>query len=232
MMNCEQARKLFDAYLNGELAGSLATEFAAHRVRCGDCRRALAILQVTGHVLASDDDETALSEEFTDRLLACTRQPSKERSPWRRRILWIGGPLATAAAVALVLLGVFHRRPTQVAGERSLMFDPMLELESTAPGLQGMDPDDGGKEGASGNVGMTQLGQQLQDGIEAKRQSGKYLQEALDVTVLKLLNSLDAPPKPPNTPAEPAVPAPSQDQGNEETEDEEDDAPSDESGPP
>ncbi len=72
IMNCEQAANLFDAHLDGVLSQSLETELAAHRVKCAMCRQDLALLEVAGHVIASDgavDDQ--LEEDFTDRLLAC-----------------------------------------------------------------------------------------------------------------------------------------------------------------
>ncbi len=66
-MNCEQARNLFDAFLDQSLSGSLATEFGAHRLACNQCRRELALLEVAGHVIAADSEAPLIGDEFTDR---------------------------------------------------------------------------------------------------------------------------------------------------------------------
>ena len=88
-MDCAQAQALFQTHLDGELTGSLAAEFAAHKLTCGTCRRELALLEVTGHVIAADQDVPLLGDEFTDRLIAIATQ----RKPWyqRPRTLWAMG---------------------------------------------------------------------------------------------------------------------------------------------
>lgn len=97
-MNCTQACNLFDAYLDGELTGSLAAEFGAHHLACADCRRELALLEVTGHVIASDTDMPLLSSEFTERLLQCAvAQPAGHRTR-TRWLIWSIAPVAAAAA--------------------------------------------------------------------------------------------------------------------------------------
>ena len=101
-MNCKEARHLFDTYLDGELSGSMADEFNAHRLRCATCRRELALLEVTGHVISADTDTPLLDEEFTDRLLQAA---IAERRPWLRgrRLIYSISSLAAAACLALVL---------------------------------------------------------------------------------------------------------------------------------
>ena len=101
-MNCTQAQELFDTYLDGELTGPLATEFAAHKLQCAACRRELALLEVTGHVISTDTATPSLSAEFTDRLLSCALTAPL---PWYRRrsmLLRLGSGLAAAACIALV----------------------------------------------------------------------------------------------------------------------------------
>lgn len=119
-MDCRQAQQLFDAYLDGELSASLATELGAHRVQCGSCRRALALLEVSGHILRADHEVASPRQEFTDRLLACMDRPE---STWTQRVWRLGlatGGLAAAAVVALAFVGVFDSRSRGVvAGERA-----------------------------------------------------------------------------------------------------------------
>ena len=102
-MNCTQAQELFNTYLDGDLTGSLATEFAAHKLHCPACRRELALLEVTGHVISADTASPLLSDEFTERLLSLTISAPV---PWYRRrrlLLRVGAPLAAAACLALVV---------------------------------------------------------------------------------------------------------------------------------
>jgi len=101
-MNCKQAQDLFNAHLDGDLTGSLAAEFAAHKLQCASCRRELALLEVTGHVLAADTRTPSLDAEFTDRLIACATAPAPRRLlPGRRTLLAVFGPLAAAACLLL-----------------------------------------------------------------------------------------------------------------------------------
>ncbi len=108
-MNCDQARNLFDAYMDGELMATLATEFAAHRLDCEDCRRRLALLEVVEHVVKTDEQEPeGLCDAFTDRLMACLpTAPSRHSWLKDRRLLYLGAALAAAAAVAFLMYGPY-----------------------------------------------------------------------------------------------------------------------------
>jgi len=149
-MDCEQARQLFDAYLDGELGSALATELGAHRVRCAECRQALALLEVSEHLITSDPERRELGTNFTHRLLACMDMPDEnwrpavngpsgriaEREPMvsrlRRGLFW-AGVSAAAAMVALAFLGAFDRRgESRVAGLTVL--DPSAKARSGSNG--------------------------------------------------------------------------------------------------
>ncbi len=185
-MRCEEARQLFDSYLDGELPAGLATELGAHRLRCSDCRRALALLEVSGHIIASDREPVALGDDFEDRLLACV-EPRLAR--WRRRIrrtLYIGPPLAAAAVIALAFLGFFDRPDAVVAGkkETSPVYVPGKQPR------QAFEPQMLQPEERTNSVEERQLRDwviQTQQNLAAKRESGKSLQKALDITILQTL---------------------------------------------
>ena len=118
-MDCQQARNLFDAYLDGELSPALETELAAHRLNCPDCRHALALLEVVGHVVGADaDHDPGLDDEFTHRLLGCLQQSQPVQRPIWVRSWFVGGSLlAAAAALALVFTLMFRGPEPRVAGE-------------------------------------------------------------------------------------------------------------------
>ncbi len=116
-MHCEQAKSLIDAYLDGDLAPTLANELSAHCMQCPDCRQTLALSEVAGHLVSADSDSVALDDEFTDRLMACIDLPGDSRAARLWRIARIGVPVAAAAVVGFALLGLFD--PEQrVAGEK------------------------------------------------------------------------------------------------------------------
>lgn len=133
-MDCRQAQQLFDAYLDGELSPSLATELGAHRVQCADCRRALALLEVSGHIISADHDEIIPDEAFTDRLLACMDEPNPAITHQIWRVATIGGGLAAAALVALAFLGMFdtgNRGVVAGVREEGTARPPVATLSST-----------------------------------------------------------------------------------------------------
>ena len=141
-MDCEQARNLFDTYLDGELTGSLAAEFGAHKLNCSACRRELALLEVAGHVIAADTDTPLLSEEFSERLLACAMSAQR---PWYRRkrsILYVGGPLAAAACVALLVSAFYHAPGAAAGGHRPpapMVLDEVDRVETPAELLENVE---------------------------------------------------------------------------------------------
>ena len=118
-MNCEQARNLFDAYLDKGMSPSLETEFGAHRLQCAQCRHELALMEVAGHVISADGRaEDTLDPEFTQRLLACV-DSSRPAGLGRRRAMWIGGSVLAAAASLLIVFTLFFSGPeARVAGKR------------------------------------------------------------------------------------------------------------------
>lgn len=184
-MRCTEAKRLFDPYLDGELSTALRAELDAHRLECADCRRSLAILEVTGHVLAAPTQERALPRDFTDRLMACVETPRQYRWNQFRRYVYAGVPLAAAAVIALAFLGAFDRSgPSKVAGVKvEPVLAPMVE-PSTGPNPSPQDVQ-------AAQRAIDEWIAQMRAGAEIKRQNEKSLQKAVDVTVLQLLDILE-----------------------------------------
>ncbi len=186
-MRCEEARQLFDAYLDGELAPSLATELGAHRVHCPDCRRSLALLEVSGHIISSDRDPVSVPEDFSDRLLACVEVREHAWPARVRRILYVAGPIAAAAVIALAFLGFFDRgRDTLVAGvkvEPTHVEAGVTASHSIAPFLSAQD-----REAAERAIDLWI--EQMQSHKAAKAKSGDSAQEPSDLTILQVLEML------------------------------------------
>lgn len=107
-MNCLQAEQLFDAYLDGQLAGSLRLEFDAHRLRCRRCQQTLAMLESVGTLIATDTAQPPLPGDFTDRVMAQISHRAARRPRPLRRLLLVAGAVCQAAAV---LAFVFYWMP-------------------------------------------------------------------------------------------------------------------------
>lgn len=118
-MDCQQARNLFDSYLDGELSGTLATELDAHRLQCPTCRQELALLEVAGHVIAVEPEPgEGLSEDFPDRLLACVEPRSIKPATRLRRPMVIGASLLALAASVVLVVALIRSPTPKVAGEK------------------------------------------------------------------------------------------------------------------
>ena len=189
-MDCKQAQQLFDAYLDGELSPGLATELGAHRLKCPQCRRALALMEVSGHVVASDRDPVSLSGDFSDRLVACIEPKASRRMVRLRRSLYVAGPLAAAAVVALALVGVFDGPEPKILGNTERM-DPEAARQLHEPAPKGDVPQTAESPGSAEEQLLQEWIEETQKNIAAKRESGESLQKALDLTVLQLLDILN-----------------------------------------
>ena len=191
-MNCEQARQLFDAYLDGELPPALATELGAHRVNCPECRQALALLEVTGHIIASDREPVILRDDFSERLLECM-DTRDARWPYRlRRILYISGPLAAAAVIALAFLGVFDRHDTRVASEKTEAAVAPSMIEGGARGAT-EEMDEAELEAiADADRALEEWVERTQENLNAKLESGEKLREYFDLTIFQWLDIVNS----------------------------------------
>lgn len=182
-MRCEEARKLFDAYLDGELSPSLATELGAHRVHCAACRRSLALLEVSGHIISSDREPVTVPEDFSERLLACVDVREHSWPAKVRRSLYVVGPLAAAAVIAMAFLGFFDRgRDSRVAGVK---VEPApVEAGAPRPNV----PSAYDREAAERAIDLW-IGQ-MQSNKAAKTGTGESTPKPPDLTILQILEML------------------------------------------
>jgi len=187
-MNCTQARQLFDAYLDGELSPSLTTELSVHRLHCPDCRRALALMEVSGRVLRDAREPVELGEDFTERLLACVDEPRRLGFPRLPRWVLVAGPLAAAAVLLFAMSGLFGGGKTMVAGVK---VEPVTPPPPVAISDEVVIPHAPSNPNESAELALRDWIDKMQKKIEEKRQSGKTLQTTLDLTILQLLDILE-----------------------------------------
>jgi len=225
-MDCEQAQKLFDAYLDGELSPGMTTELGAHRLQCPECRRALALLEVSGHIVATDYEPRNIPADFTDRLLACMAPVGRGWVRGAQRVLYVGVPVAAAAVVALAFLGVFDPDPGQAAGHKEQAPPNAFRMIEPKP-AQERPMIDGEEAAFEAEQRFSQWLISTQKNIEAKEKSGQSLQNMMDMTILQILDVLqqaddaagrsEQPDKPASLP--PAPPAKPQTAGYHDVED-------------
>ena len=102
-MNCQEAERLFDAFLDDELSGALRLEFDAHRLRCRDCQQKLAMLEACEHIFARDARVPRLSDDFTERVIGeIAERGVRPRRTLSMRTLMTCAALLPAAAVLLI----------------------------------------------------------------------------------------------------------------------------------
>jgi hypothetical protein len=107
-MNCSEAERLFDAYLDGELNGSLRFEFDAHRLHCPMCQRKLAMMEACEHILVGDQRGPALSDDFTERVMSQVSIRGEQMRRSRTIKLFIGAAVTMQAAAAVVFVIVWN----------------------------------------------------------------------------------------------------------------------------
>lgn len=107
-MNCSEAERLFDAYLDRELNGSLRFEFDAHRLHCPICQRKLAMMEACEHILVGDSRGPALSDDFTARVMGDISIRSEQIRRTRYLKLFVGGMVAMQAAAAVAFAIIWN----------------------------------------------------------------------------------------------------------------------------
>jgi hypothetical protein len=192
-MDCTAAKSLLNAYLDGELSGSLAAEFAAHKLQCPACRRELALLEVTGHVLAADTDVPQLDEDFTDRLIACAAAPAPLHRRHRRLLLVIGAPLAAAASLLLVVsLYMMSPKPADEGKPReTLVLDHIERMDSAQEMLEQIEQ---ARRVHPDNAELAELERALRERVDqianGSEQGADLLENYGKLTIMELLESM------------------------------------------
>jgi len=188
-MNCEQARNLFDAYLDGELSPALETELHAHRLQCPACRHELAVMEVAGHVIHSDAGEPKLDADFSNRLLACIEPVAEPRRRRYRLVVRVGTGLAAAACLTLAVLSQWRPKP-QVAGK--IVDGPAVSYSDGPTTTTGAAEHSGTTEeaGPALEEAAARLRNRFEDVVLQTRESSSTLKELGQMTLLELFDAL------------------------------------------
>lgn len=104
-MKCSEFERLVDAYLDGELSSSLRLEFDAHRLHCRRCQLLMVMMEAVETVVASDNHEPRLSDDFTERVMAGVKRsrPASLRLRPTRVAVAVAALLQAAAVLYLAV---------------------------------------------------------------------------------------------------------------------------------
>jgi hypothetical protein len=123
-MNCSDCEQLFDAYLDGQLSGTLRLEFDAHRLRCRHCQQTVAMLETIGHVVAAEDTPPELPASFATDVVGRIERRQKHRSRRVIRLTLVSATVLQAAAVlvlAILFAGQDEPPPVPMTAETALL---------------------------------------------------------------------------------------------------------------
>jgi hypothetical protein len=124
--------------VDGELSPAMRAEMHAHRLKCPECSRELAVIEACADVLYTDRREPALSADFTDRVLAglgAVRPSAAHR--WRRIALYVSSPVAAAAVLAFMFTALVQppARTPMVQGISQRLPDNMAKNYAAVQGM-------------------------------------------------------------------------------------------------
>jgi len=122
-MNCSEAEQFFDAFLDGELAGSLRLEFDAHRLRCPVCQQKLAMMEACEHIVARDTHMPAPPEDFTDRVMKEIGQRRVIKLHVRRRRIAVAASILVPAAMIVLFAIVWPFSMDSGSGDGAAVVD-------------------------------------------------------------------------------------------------------------
>jgi anti-sigma factor RsiW len=144
-MNCEDAAKLIDAYLDGELDAATCVQVEEHLAVCSTCREKLESRQVLTALVAEEAPRHVASPFLATRIRAALRaegseEPVAAKAPWWSflSLRWIYS--GVGGAVAVIALTMFLSGPgafTQLAQEgiddhvRSQQLNHLMDVVST-----------------------------------------------------------------------------------------------------
>ncbi len=134
-MNCPEFETLLDAYLDGQLAGTLRLEFDAHRLNCRRCQQTVALLESAGHVIAADADVPDLPADFSARVMRDLAAPAPKtlRFPATRVAVFAAALAQIAAALLFVVLWQISTPPPAADRARDIAVQASPAADPTRP---------------------------------------------------------------------------------------------------
>lgn len=143
-MSCEEAERLLDAYLDGELELSQQLELEQHLSGCPECQTALEQRREFRTFFVAAAPTYKAPPELRDKVLATTRQePSQPRAQARRFSFWRQPWLYAAALLAIGLpiawMNFYGNREGRFAAQavsnyrRALFVDHLCDVISQDP---------------------------------------------------------------------------------------------------
>ena len=143
-MNCEEAERFLDAYLDGELELSQQLELEQHLSGCPECQAALEQRREFRAFFAAAAPTFKAPPGLREKVLAATRQEPTQEKPLVRRFVWWRQPWVYAAALLAIGLPIGwmvaygnreHRLAAQAVSDytRALFVDHLCDIVSQDP---------------------------------------------------------------------------------------------------
>lgn len=116
-MNCEEARMLIDAFIDGELSEEEKRALMDHAQACEMCAQELEAAELLRDTLAHIDDEVQVPLQAQAAWRSAVRAESKKKNTRK----WMRAAYAAAAALVLVIGGSFAFREMPVEQSQVMM---------------------------------------------------------------------------------------------------------------
>src|SRR3954471_18883310 len=144
-MNCEELNELAPEVALGTIGGEERAEALRRLATCGECRRLVDQLTTVADELLMLAPVQEPPVGFESRAIDALgfRWPPRRRLG-RRLLMWLGPPVAAAAATAVALVGVYHddhvtaeryRSTLEQANGKSFQAEPLRDATGAEAGV-------------------------------------------------------------------------------------------------
>jgi mycothiol system anti-sigma-R factor len=140
-MNCDEVRRLLDAYLDGELDSALRPQMQKHLSDCPDCQREADGMNSFVSLVRTHMPQYKAPAELKARIRASLREESPPRTDWlfryRRQLVYAAAVLALSFFLASALRSFFPNKDRELVSQaitnhaRSLMVDHLVDVTSS-----------------------------------------------------------------------------------------------------
>jgi mycothiol system anti-sigma-R factor len=141
MMNCEEADRFLDAYLDGELEPAKRAELEQHLLECADCEEKLRRLREFRSFFASNAPHFPAPPELRNKILARLEVQRKSNIMALARQPWLYAAALLIIGVAVAWLGFSPNSEKKIADQavanfkRAALLERVCDVVSPDPGV-------------------------------------------------------------------------------------------------
>jgi anti-sigma factor (TIGR02949 family) len=141
MMNCEEADRFLDAYLDGELEPDKRAELEQHLAGCAECKQKLDRLRQLREYFAADAPHHRAPPELKGKVLARLEVTRRSNLTALVRRPWLYAAALLIISLVLAWLKFFPNQEDQIANqavanfERAALLERVCDVVSPDPGV-------------------------------------------------------------------------------------------------